>query len=181
MKMSLNKDQIPVTLRSLTEDPSSWLGASFLSVSQITAGGLQLLFQRVQEMRSLVRSKGGDDRLKHRLLASVFYEASTRTACSFQSAMMRLGGNYLHVEGHGGNSSAAKKGESLEDTIRCLECYVDVTVLRHPTQGSVEAVIGLAGKPVINAGDGVGEHPTQVRAQPRTATTGSSLSPFLVS
>ena len=152
------------TLRSLTEDPSSWKGASLLSVSQITAGGLQLLFQRAQEMRSLVRAKGGDDRLKHRLLASVFYEASTRTACSFQSAMMRLGGNYLHVEGHGGNSSAAKKGESLEDTIRCLESYVDVTVLRHPTQGSVEAVIEIAGKPVINAGDGIGEHPTQVRS-----------------
>jgi aspartate carbamoyltransferase catalytic subunit len=68
----------------------------------------------------------------------------------------------VHVDGQGGNSSAAKKGESLEDTIRCLESYVDVTVLRHPIQGSVESVIALATKPVINAGDGIGEHPTQV-------------------
>ncbi|GKY98058.1 hypothetical protein MPSEU_000763800 [Mayamaea pseudoterrestris] len=150
-------------LRTLTEDVNSWNKASLLSVSQITAGGLQLLFQRSREMRRLVRENGGGNHLlQHKLLASVFYEASTRTACSFQSAMMRLGGNYLHVEGHyGGNSSAAKKGESLEDTIKCLECYVDVTVLRHPVQGSVEAVIHMANKPVINAGDGVGEHPTQ--------------------
>lgn len=111
-----------------------------------------------------MRTKGGDDRLKHKVLASVFYEASTRTSCSFQAAMMRLGGTFLHVDGgKGGNTSASKKGESLEDTIRCLECYTDVTVLRHPTTGSVQQVALGDGtvKPVINAGDGVGEHPTQ--------------------
>ena len=78
--------------------------------------------------------------------------------------MMRLGGTFLHVDGgSSGNTSASKKGESLQDTIRCLECYSDVTVLRHPITGSVESVALDAGtvKPVINAGDGVGEHPTQ--------------------
>ena len=78
--------------------------------------------------------------------------------------MMRLGGTFLHVDGgKGGNTSASKKGESLDDTIRCLECYTDVTVLRHPTTGSVGQVAlgGGTVKPVINAGDGVGEHPTQ--------------------
>lgn len=77
---------------------------------------------------------------------------------------MRLGGTFIHVDGgKGGNTSASKKGESLEDTIRCLECYTDVTVLRHPTTGSVQRVALSEGtvKPVINAGDGVGEHPTQ--------------------
>lgn len=115
-------------------------------------------------MRTLVRKKGGDSRLKHRVLASVFYEASTRTSCSFQAAMMRLGGTFVHVDGgKEGNTSASKKGESLEDTVRCLECYTDVTVLRHPTTGSVQRVAlgGGSVKPVINAGDGVGEHPTQ--------------------
>ena len=107
-----------------------------------------------------MRSKGGDDRLKHRVLGTVFYEASTRTSCSFQAAVMRLGGTFIHVDGKG-NSSANKKGESLEDTIRCLECYTDATVLRHPVQGSVGRVIDIAMKPVLNAGDGVGEHPTQ--------------------
>ncbi|EED91548.1 aspartate carbamoyltransferase, partial [Thalassiosira pseudonana CCMP1335] len=135
-----------------------------ISVSQITTSGLSLLFQTAAAMRYLVRSKGGDNRLQHRVLASVFYEASTRTSCSFQAAMMRLGGTFLHVDGgKGGNTSASKKGESLDDTIRCLECYTDVTVLRHPTTGSVGQVAlgGGTVKPVINAGDGVGEHPTQ--------------------
>lgn len=71
--------------------------------------------------------------------------------------MMRLGGTFLHVDGgKGGNTSASKKGESLEDTIRCLECYTDVTVLRHPMTGSVQQVAlgGGTVKPVINAGDG---------------------------
>jgi aspartate carbamoyltransferase catalytic subunit len=149
------------TLPTLTEDPASWVGASLLSVRQISPLGLGLLFQVAQEMRTLVRTQGGDTRLAHRVLSTVFYEASTRTACSFQAAMMRLGGSHLHVDGAGGNSSAAKKGESLADTIRCLECYADVTVLRHPMQGSVATVVDQAAKAVVNAGDGVGEHPTQ--------------------
>jgi len=113
-----------------------------------------------EEMRQIVRDKGGDDRLAHRVLGTVFYEASTRTSCSFQAAVMRLGGKFIHVDGQG-NSSANKKGETLEDTIRCLECYTDATVMRHPVHGSVGKVIDMAAKPVLNAGDGVGEHPTQ--------------------
>ena len=141
----------------LTSDPASWEGSPLISVSQISTAGLQLLFQTAQSMRSLVRSQGGDERLKRRVLASVFYEASTRTSCSFQAAMMRLGGTFIHVDGgKGGNTSASKKGESLEDTIKCLECYTDATVLRHPTTGSVQKVALGEGtvKPVINAGDG---------------------------
>jgi aspartate carbamoyltransferase catalytic subunit len=148
------------SLPTLTESPDSWKGSSLLSVTQITPGGLRLLFQIAQEMRQIVREKGGDDRLAHRVLGTVFYEASTRTSCSFQAAVMRLGGKFIHVDGQG-NSSANKKGESLEDTIRCLECYTDATVLRHPVHGSVGRVIEMAEKPVLNAGDGVGEHPTQ--------------------
>lgn len=111
-------------------------------------------------MKEVVLNEGGDDRLKHKLLATVFYEASTRTSCSFQAAMMRLGGKFLHVDGQG-NSSAGQKKESLEDTIRCLECYVDVVVLRHPVTGSVPLAAQTATKPLLNAGDGIGEHPTQ--------------------
>ena len=148
-------------LPTLTEDPQSWIDSSLLSVNQITGPGLQLLLNVTSEMRDVVRDKGGDDRLKHRLLSTVFYEGSTRTSCSFQAAMLRLGGKTIHVDGNCGNSSAAKKGESLEDTIRCLECYTDVTVLRHPVQGQVGKVIAKTRKPVLNGGDGVGEHPTQ--------------------
>mmetsp|Transcript_13333 Transcript_13333/g.20308 ORF Transcript_13333/g.20308 Transcript_13333/m.20308 type:complete len:341 (-) Transcript_13333:164-1186(-) len=145
---------------TLTSDPATWEGSSFLSVTQITKDGLALLVNTAKEMKSLVREKGGDNRLAHRLLATVFYEASTRTSCSFQAAMKRLGGDIIHVDG-GGNTSASKKGESLSDTIRCLECYVDMTVLRHPVKGSISLVAENSAKPVINAGDGVGEHPTQ--------------------
>jgi carbamoyl-phosphate synthase/aspartate carbamoyltransferase/dihydroorotase len=149
-----------LNLRALTEDPASWKRASLLSVSQISPGGLELLFSTARSMRDLVRTAGGDERLKHKLLATVFYEASTRTSGSFQAAMMRLGGTTLHIDGQG-NTSAGRKGETLEDTIRCLECYSDITVLRHPVQGSVSNVIEMATKPVINAGDGIGEHPSQ--------------------
>src|SRR3569832_1176275 len=100
-------------LRNLTEDPVSWKGASFLSVSQITADGLHMMFRVAQEMRELVRTQGGDRRLQHKVLATVFFEASTRTSCSFQASMLRLGGTYMHVDGNG-NTSAGQKGESLE-------------------------------------------------------------------
>eukprot|EP00547_Thalassionema_nitzschioides_P004982 CAMPEP_0194205210 /NCGR_PEP_ID=MMETSP0156-20130528/4530_1 /TAXON_ID=33649 /ORGANISM="Thalassionema nitzschioides, Strain L26-B" /LENGTH=335 /DNA_ID=CAMNT_0038931421 /DNA_START=17 /DNA_END=1024 /DNA_ORIENTATION=+ len=145
---------------TLNADPATWKGSSLLSVTQITQDGLSLLVKTAKEMKILVREKGGDNRLAHRLLATVFYEASTRTSCSFQAAMKRLGGDVIHVDG-GGNTSASKKGESLSDTIRCLECYVDMTVLRHPVTGSIRSVAEKSLKPVINAGDGVGEHPTQ--------------------
>lgn len=144
----------------LTSDPSTWKNMSILSVTQISPSGLSLLLEVSKQMKELVRTIGGDDRLAHRVLATVFYEASTRTSCSFQAAMQRLGGTVIHVDGQG-NSSAGKKGETLEDTIRCLECYTDATVLRHPVTGSVEQAAATATKPVLNAGDGTGEHPTQ--------------------
>ena len=144
----------------LTEDAKSWAGQSLVSVSQIAPNGFDFLVKVAQQMRDIVRTEGGDDRLKHKILATVFYEASTRTSCSFQAAMMRLGGKFLHVDGQG-NSSAAKKKESLEDTIRCLECYVDAIVLRHPITGSVPKIVQATTKPVLNGGDGIGEHPTQ--------------------
>lgn len=144
----------------LTDDPLSWIHQSLVSVTQISPKGFDFLVKVAQQMRDIVRSEGGDDRLKHKLLATIFYEASTRTSCSFQAAMMRLGGKFIHVDGQG-NSSAAKKNESLEDTIRCLECYVDAIVLRHPQTGILKTIAQSANKPVLSAGDGVGEHPTQ--------------------
>jgi len=153
-------DIIEDELTMLTDDPKSWHGSSLLDAKQITGPGLRLLFKVASSMRGLVRDDGGDDRLRNHVINTIFYEASTRTSCSFQAAIKRLGGSNLHVDGKG-NSAAGKKGESLEDTVRCLECYSDVTILRHPQQGSVGKVVGMARKPVINAGDGVGEHPTQ--------------------
>ena len=99
-------------------------------------------------------------RLSGRLLATVFYEPSTRTRFSFEAAMHRLGGQVLSAQNATGASSAAK-GESLEDAIRVIGGYVDGIVLRHPEVGTAERAAAVAAVPVINAGDGAGQHPTQ--------------------
>ena len=107
------------------------------------------------------------------MLAAIFYEPSTRTSCSFQAAMLRLGGSVLPVnETH----SSVKKGESLEDTIRTLASYCDAIVLRHPLKGSAEAAAAVSTKAIINAGDGVGEHPTQALLDLYTIKTGHCFS-----
>jgi aspartate carbamoyltransferase catalytic subunit len=98
--------------------------------------------------------------LSGRLLATIFYEPSTRTRFSFEAAMHRLGGQVLSAENATGASSAAK-GESLEDAIRVIGGYADGIVLRHPELGAAERAARVAPVPVINAGDGPGDHPTQ--------------------
>jgi len=98
--------------------------------------------------------------LSGRLLATVFYEPSTRTRFSFEAAMHRLGGQVLSAE-NATRASSAAKGESLEDAIRVIGGYVDGIVLRHPEVGAAERAAQVAPVPVINAGDGPGHHPTQ--------------------
>ncbi len=102
---------------------------------------------------------GSFDLLKGKILANLFYEPSTRTASSFMSAMRRLGGSVIPISEV--QYSSVSKGESLPDTVRTLECYADVIVLRHPDVGASALAAQYAKKPIINAGDGVGEHPTQ--------------------
>eukprot|EP00302_Diacronema_sp_CCMP2436_P019815 CAMPEP_0179980336 /NCGR_PEP_ID=MMETSP0983-20121128/41874_1 /TAXON_ID=483367 /ORGANISM="non described non described, Strain CCMP 2436" /LENGTH=288 /DNA_ID=CAMNT_0021898255 /DNA_START=365 /DNA_END=1231 /DNA_ORIENTATION=+ len=109
-------------------------------------------------MKGMVKRDGSCELLKGKILANVFFEPSTRTMCSFAAAMLRLGGQVIPVNE---SSSSAQKGETLSDTIKCLECYADIMVLRHPVKGSAAEAAAAASKPVINAGDGVGEHPTQ--------------------
>lgn len=128
------------------------------SIRQISRPLLEELMRSADEMRSLVRLQGGDNRLQHKVLAAAFLEPSTRTSCSFQTAMLRLGGTVFVVNSE---HSSVKKGESLEDTIRTLSCFADVIVLRHSSRGSASAAAAVSRKPIINAGDGVGEHPTQ--------------------
>ena len=101
-----------------------------------------------------------DDRLAHKVMASLFYEPSTRTRLSFESAMLRLGGAVLGTEAAHTFSSAIK-GETLEDTVRMVSTYADVIVLRHDQAGAAARAAGVASVPVVNAGDGPGEHPTQ--------------------
>ncbi|HMH31337.1 MAG TPA: aspartate carbamoyltransferase [Methylomirabilota bacterium] len=98
--------------------------------------------------------------LKNLTLATIFYEPSTRTRLSFETAIQNLGGHLLTTE-NAGNFSSAVKGESLEDTIKTINAYADGIVLRHPEAGAAKRAAAVSGVPILNAGDGVGEHPTQ--------------------
>ena len=90
---------------------------------------------------------------------NLFYEPSTRTSSSFYAAMTRLGGSVIPINEV--NYSSVTKGETLEDTIRTLECYADALVLRHYEEDATERAVSVASVPIINAGNGAGEHPTQ--------------------
>jgi len=120
-----------------------------LSVKGLTMPFVLNVLEVADEMKMLVARKGGDDRLKHKVLATAFYEPSTRTCTSFQAAMLRLGGSVVNVNSE---HSSVKKGETLEDTIRCLSCYCDVIALRHPHKGSAIVAADVSKKSIINAG-----------------------------
>jgi aspartate carbamoyltransferase catalytic subunit len=136
-----------------------WYGKDILSVRQFTREDLEYIFAVAHEMRIMVERVGTFDLLKGKILANLFYEPSTRTSSSFTSAMERLGGSVIPINEV--KYSSVSKGESLPDTVRTLECYADVIVLRHPEVGSAAIAAKAARKQVINAGDGIGEHPTQ--------------------
>jgi aspartate carbamoyltransferase catalytic subunit len=119
-----------------------------------------LIEQLLERAAAFERADAERAPLGGRLLATLFYEPSTRTRFSFESAMYRLGGQVLSAENATGASSAAK-GESLEDTIKIVSGYADAIVLRHPEVGAVDRAARAAQVPVISAGDGAGHHPTQ--------------------
>jgi len=119
---------------------------------------LEELFERADEMRADPHRAAG--RLQGRIMAALFYEPSTRTRLSFESAMLRLGGRTMGTDNAREFSSVAK-GETLEDTIRIVAGYADVIVLRHPEEGAARRAAAVSDVPVINGGDGKGQHPTQ--------------------
>ncbi|KAA8651315.1 bifunctional carbamoylphosphate synthetase/aspartate transcarbamylase [Aspergillus tanneri] len=129
-----------------------------LSVKQFTRADLHLLFTVAQEMRLGVQRQGVLDILKGRVLCTLFYEPSTRTSASFDTAMQRLGGRTVIISTE---QSSTKKGETLQDTLRTLGCYGDAVVLRHPDPTSTETAAKFSQVPVINGGNGSVEHPTQ--------------------
>lgn len=131
-----------------------------LSVKQFTKEDIHELFSLAHEMQLQVEKNGTLDVLKGKLLATVFYEPSTRTSSSFDAAMKRCGGQVIQVAAE---SSSVKKGESLPDTIRTLGSYADAIVIRHPDVGSSQLAAKFSPVPILNAGDGIGEHPTQAR------------------
>src|SRR5438552_54075 len=140
-----------------------------LSVEQFTPEVLESLFGLAQKMDRQVAAGRVEALLAHKVIANVFYEPSTRTDLSFQAATQRLGGRVITTAG-GVHYSSVTKGESLHDTIKTIACYSDAIVLRHPNRGSAREAAAASDAlrlamhrptPIINAGDGIGEHPTQ--------------------
>lgn len=130
-----------------------------LHVDQFDRTDLNRLFAHARAMRSVVGASG-EGRLRGRILTTLFFEPSTRTRLSFESAMLRLGGQVISAESADITSSAVK-GETIEDTVRIVESYADAIVIRHPQGGITDAAAEVASVPILNAGDGAREHPTQ--------------------
>jgi aspartate carbamoyltransferase catalytic subunit len=129
-----------------------------IEAQQFSRPLLEAIFERADAMRA--EPEAVADRLRGRIMAALFYEPSTRTRLSFESAMLRLGGRTIGTDNAREFSSAAK-GETLEDTIRIVAGYADVIVLRHPKEGAARRAAAVSDVPVVNAGDGKGQHPTQ--------------------
>jgi aspartate carbamoyltransferase catalytic subunit len=130
-----------------------------LGAKQFERELLDKLFGSAKEMEQ-VAVHGGIQRYPNKIMSTLFFEASTRTRFSFESAMHRLGGRVIGTE-NASQFSSAIKGETLEDMIRIISGYSDLIVMRHTEIGAAQRAAAVSGVPVINAGDGSGEHPTQ--------------------
>lgn len=132
-------------------------GKSILEPMDMTTAELEEIFDLADEIIA------NPPRFAHacdgKLLATLFYEPSTRTRFSFEAAMLRLGGQVIGFSEP--NSSSVAKGESIADTIRTIACYADIAVMRHPKEGAPRVAANSTDMPVINAGDGGHQHPTQ--------------------
>jgi aspartate carbamoyltransferase catalytic subunit len=132
-------------------------GRSLIEPLDLSLEELEWLFGIAEEIEK--RPEEWQERLRGKVLATLFFEPSTRTRLSFEAAMQRLGGSCLGFADSG--SSSATKGESLADTIRTVACYADVIVMRNPKEGAALVASRYSEVPVINAGDGGHHHPTQ--------------------
>jgi aspartate carbamoyltransferase catalytic subunit len=138
--------------------PNHFYDRDIVSIKDFTKADLEYVFSatdRIREMKPEERSRLG----RGRTLGYIFYEPSTRTRMSFEAAMASLGGSSIGISEL--KSSSVEKGESLADTIRVIDLYSDVIVLRHPMDGSSRFAAELSHNPIINAGSGSEEHPTQ--------------------
>lgn len=130
-------------------------GRDIVSIKELSKEQILAILTRAEEMK---KNPPGS-LLKGHLMASCFFEPSTRTRLSFESAMKRLGGEVIGFSDAG--STATQKGESLHDAMKMIGFYSDVVVIRHPLEGAAKQAAYATNKPVINAGDGANEHPSQ--------------------
>ena len=131
-----------------------------LTTKQFTKLDAERILARAKDMELQCSTGTVDKLLKDKIVACIFFEPSTRTRLSFETAALRLGAQVISAEDAAGNSSAYK-GETIEDTARILSCYADAIVMRHYLPGAAAALASAASKPVVNAGDGAHEHPSQ--------------------
>lgn len=133
-----------------------------ISAGQFTKDNIERIFEATDEIRSVSQHNPRDLAQRHlgKVVATLFYEPSTRTRLSFESAAQRIGAGVISTE-NAGEYSSTIKGETLEDSIRTVASYADAIVLRHPSDDSSERAVQVSEVPVINAGAGKGEHPTQ--------------------
>jgi aspartate carbamoyltransferase catalytic subunit len=135
-------------------------GKDILHVREIKLEQISLILETAARFEQILVSGGTLTNMAGKILAVLFYEPSTHTRLSFETAMLRLGGQVVSVQDAKASSSAVK-GESLFDTGRMIDGYADVAVIRHMQEGSARELADGASIPVINGGDGAGQHPTQ--------------------
>lgn len=132
-----------------------------LSIDQFSKQDIEILFSFVPKMKSIVIKKEPSTILTGNIIALFFFEPSSRTFSSFSTAVKRLGGQTIEYQNPSQTSSAVK-GETIEDTVKVFEAYANALIMRHPQAGTVTRAADVATTmPIINAGDGIGEHPTQ--------------------
>jgi aspartate carbamoyltransferase len=138
---------------------ASLKGKDILHGNQFTKKDIDVIMKVAAGFEKELKGKGALNLLKGKILATLFFEPSTRTRLSFETAMQRLGGGVISMAS--AESSSAAKGESVADTAMTVAQYADAIVIRHPRIGSAKEAADAASVPVLNAGDGAGQHPTQ--------------------
>jgi len=139
----------------------SFLGRDFLTVKGVDRADFELLFEVSREMEKILLNRTRTDLLHDKILGLMFFQVSTRTRNSFESAMVRLGGGVVGFADPKTTRAGDYYQESLADVTRMMEHYADVLVMRHPQDGAPAEAAAITDVPVINAGDGYNEHPTQ--------------------
>ena len=132
---------------------------NIISIKDFERDDIDYLLDEAAKLENIAKSKEISDELKGKLLGLMFFEPSTRTKMSFETAIKRLGGDGVGFETSG--SSSVSKGESIADTAKMFEGYCDALVIRHELEGVSKFISDIVDVPVINAGDGAGQHPTQ--------------------
>ena len=130
---------------------------SLIDITDLSVGEIDALIERAQDI--IAAPETYQDVCRRKKIATLFYEPSTRTRLSFESAMLELGGSVIGFSG--AQNSSAAKGESVADTVRAVGCFADIIAIRHPKEGAALVAAQNAPVPVINAGDGGHAHPTQ--------------------